>query len=174
MDTNSVKKEIGRLNRPNTLKPGIAKNTHPAFFRRVFTFYILALSFFVSCAPYGTVRLPVENKPVSRILEMKAAIVIKAVAHVLAEKKFVLNPEKTNLHYFQTEWVQDGAYRSMVSGEVTPINKGSSKLSLHIVLQKKKLWQEAWQPVEKIDPVVYDKFMNDVLIESYRVLYNGG
>lgn len=97
---------------------------------------------------------------------------MKALVRVLTDKKFKVNAERTSGQSLETEWLQDGSYRSMVLAEVFPLEKYRSRLKITLLLQKKTFLQESWQPMDKIDKTIYKDFMNDVLIESYRVLYD--
>ncbi len=125
-----------------------------------------------NCAPNSFLRNPVPNKPETRVFDLKPSLVMKGVERVLINKKFTLKPGRSDSQQLQTEWLKDGSYRSMVYAEVKPAGKGRSELTVHMILQKKK-GKESWQPVGKIGKDIYDDFMDDVLIESYRVLYNG-
>lgn len=130
---------------------------------------LLLLSACVLNTPSQT---PVLNQPETKIFDVQSSVVMKALVRVLTDKKFSVNAERTNQHSLETEWLQDGAYRSMVLAEVLPLEKFRSLLKVTLLLQKKPFLQESWQPMDKIDKTVYKDFMNDVLIESYRVLYD--
>ena len=106
------------------------------------------------------------------MIDVQSSVVMKALVRVLADKNFKVNAARTNQQSLETEWLQDGSYRSMVQAEVLPLEKYRSQLKVTLLLQKKAFLKESWQPVDKIDKTVYKEFMNDVLIESYRVLYD--
>lgn len=117
-------------------------------------------------------QTPVLNQPETQIIDFQSSIVMKALLQVLTEKRFSINAGKTHGLSLETEWLQDGSYRSMVLAEVQPLDKFRSRLKVNLLLQKKGFLRETWQPVDKIDKTVYKDFMNDVLIESYRVIYD--
>jgi len=125
-----------------------------------------------ACALNTPSQSPVSNRPETKIIDARPSVVMKALVRVLAVKKFKVNPERTNQQNLETEWLQDGSYRSMVQAEVLPLGNHRSQLKVTLLLQKKAFFQENWQPTDQIDKTVYSEFMNDVLIESYRVLYD--
>lgn len=127
---------------------------------------------FTACVLHSPTQTPVLNQPETKIIDAQSSVVMKALVRVLTAKKFKVNAERTNQQSLETEWLQDGSYRSMVLAEVLPLGKYRSQLKVNLLLQKKAFLQETWQPMDKIDKTVYKDFMNDVLIESYRVLYD--
>lgn len=135
----------------------------------VISSYTLALS--ASCSLNSVLKEPIPNEPASRIIDLKPSLVIKGVERALKNKKFTLKPGQPDSNQFQTEWLQDGSYRSMMFAEVNPAGKGRSELTVHLILQKKK-FRGTWQPVDEIGKHVYDNFMDAVQIESYRALYD--
>ena len=132
-----------------------------------YTIFLLA-----ACTFHSPSERPVLNQPETTILDVQSSVAMKALMRVLAEKKFTINTGRTNDQHIETEWLQDGSYRSMVQAEVVPIEKFRSQLKVNLLLQKKSFLQDTWQPMDRIDNNVYKQFMNDVLIESYRVLYD--
>jgi len=125
------------------------------------------------CAPHTNLQKTVPNRPETRVIDMKPSIVMKAVEQVLIKKKFVLNTEQTGLQHIETEWLQDSLYRSMATAEVKPITKNQCELTLLLILQKKIPFQKTWQPMEGIGTDFYDRLFDEVLMESYRTLYDG-
>ena len=130
------------------------------------------LLLFSACVLNTPSQTPVLNRPETKIFDVQSSVVMKALVRVLTDKRFKVNAERTNQQSLETEWLQDGSYRSMVLAEVLPLEKYRSQLKVTLLLQKKPFLQESWQPMDKIDKTVYKDFMNDVLIESYRVLYD--
>jgi hypothetical protein len=139
-------------------------------------FFPIALSInlflFTACVLNPPSQTPVLNQPETKMIDVQSSVVMKALVRVLADKNFKVNAARTNQQSLETEWLQDGSYRSMVQAEVLPLEKYRSQLKVTLLLQKKAFLKESWQPVDKIDKTVYKEFMNDVLIESYRVLYD--
>lgn len=133
---------------------------------------ILVLFSLNACASNAPSRTPVLSQPETQIIDFQSSVVMKALLQVLTEKRFSINAGKTHGLSLETDWLQDGSYRSMVLAEVQPLDKFRSRLKVNLLLQKKGFLSETWQPVDKIDKTVYKSFMNDVLIESYRVIYD--
>jgi hypothetical protein len=129
---------------------------------------------FAACVPNTPSQTPDLNRFETKIFDFPSSVVMKALLRVLSDKKFKVNAERSNGHgqSLQTEWLQDGSYRSMVRAEVSTLGKYLSQLKVNLQLQKKPFLQESWESIDKIDRTVYNDFMNDVLIESYRVLYD--
>lgn len=134
--------------------------------------FAVCLFLFTACALNTPSQTPVINRPETKVIDVQSSVVMKALVRVLAEKKFSINAGRTNGRSLETEWLQDGPYRSMVLAEVLPLDKYRSQLKVTLLLQKKRFLQETWQPLDRIDKTVYKDFMNDVLIECYRVLYD--
>ena len=105
---------------------------------------------------------------------MKPSVVMKAVKRILEKKQYTLNPERTNRQHLETEWAQKSSYRNMVKADVKSLAKNRSELAVQLILEKKTLWRKSWQPADEIRKDIYDSFMDDVLMECYRVLYEGG
>ena len=130
------------------------------------------LLLFSACVLNTPSQTPDLNRFETKIFDFPSSVVMKALLRLLSDKKFKVNAERSNGQSLQTEWLQDGSYRSMVRAEVSTLGKYLSQLKVNLQLQKKTFLQETWQPQDKIDKTVYNDFMNDMLIESYRVLYD--
>ena len=170
-----TKKFIGRLPAPPlTKKTSLRRSGYTGWGRNLF-FHIILFGIsilLINCSPHSSVHRSAPNKPETRAFDMEPDTIIKGVKRVLAIKKFNLSAGQTSRYFLQTEWLQDGKYRSMVQAEVKPLGKNRSELTVHIHLQKKNMWQESWQPVGEIGKNIYDDFLDDVQIESYRALYD--
>lgn len=143
----------------------------PVLFFRMALFCVFFL--LSACAFNPPAESPLLNRPETSIIDVRSSVLMKALVRVLSEKKFVINTERSSGQNLETEWLQDGSYRSMVQAEVLPIDRYRSQLKVNLLLQKKTFLRESWQPMDKIDRTVFSKFINDVVIESYRVLYDG-
>ena len=140
---------------------------------RLFILFAGLATLLAHCAPLSGTPVTVKNRPETRILDLNSSLVMTAFQRVLNKKKFIINNRRTDPQYIETEWLQDGLYRSMVKAKVKPLTKGRCELVFHLILQKKTVWKKSWQPVEEIGAEVYDRFADDVLMESYRLLYDG-
>ena len=162
------------------LKPNLKKTNSPGGIyatRKTSTIRLsialsIVLFLFTACVLNTPSQTPVSNRPDTKIFDFQSAVVMKSLVRVLTDKKFTVNAERTNQQSLETEWLEEGPYRSMVQAEVLPLEKYRSQLTVTLLLQKKAFLQESWQSTDKIDKTVYKDFMNDVLIECYRVLYD--
>ncbi|MEW6673582.1 MAG: hypothetical protein AB1427_17955 [Thermodesulfobacteriota bacterium] len=160
---------------PALKKGNVAGRLSSAGFNQVLTPLLtlsVTLFLFIACAFHTPAETPVLNRPETTIIDAQSSVVMKALLKVLADKKFIINAGRSDGQTIETEWLQDGPYKSLVQAEVTPIAKYRSRLKVTLLLQKKAFMKETWEPTDKIDKTVYMDFINDVLIESYRVMYD--
>jgi len=125
-----------------------------------------------ACVYHSPSLSAVPNEPESKVFEAQASVVMKALARVLNEKKFKVKAATADDRRLETEWLQDGSYRSRVLAEILPLDKYRSELTVYLTIEKRPFLRDAWEPLDKIDKTVYRDFMNDVLIECYRVMYD--
>jgi hypothetical protein len=140
---------------------------------------ILPLLFAVSlllahCMPLSNELDRVPNRPVTRSFDVKEEVLRKAVERVLVRKNYVLDPGQSTAHHIRTKWVQDGSYRSMAVADLRSLKRSESELTLRVLFEKKGFMSETWNPLDEIGVDTYDMLMNDVSMETYRVLYEGG
>lgn len=133
---------------------------------------VLIQSLLGACVLHTPSRAPVLHRPETKLFDFQSSVVLSALQQVFADKNFTVNARRSNRQCLETEWLQDGSYRSMVIATVSELGKYRSRLTLHLLIQKKSFLQKSWQPVDEIDKTVYDDLMNNVLMESYRVLYD--
>ena len=127
-----------------------------------------------SCLPHSQRQETVLNRPLNQTFKMKPNVVRQGVERVLAKKEFSLDTKQSSFLHLETEWLREGRYRSKVKADIKPTGKGHTELTLHLYLEKKKFWSEDWVPMGEVGTDVYDGLMNDIQMESYRVLYDGG
>jgi hypothetical protein len=114
----------------------------------------------------------VKNRPQKKVFKLKSNVVKEAVERVLEEKKFVLDSEQSNELRIQTEWLEDGGYRSMAVVDFKPLSKGQTQLKVHLLLEKKLLLRDEWEPMDEIGEDTYRLMLSDIEMECYRVLYD--
>jgi hypothetical protein len=100
-------------------------------------------------------------------------IIREAVKRVLDKKKFFLDEEQSNSLYIQSEWLEEGRYRSMVKAALKPLERSRTEVRLQILVEKKGVFKDDWEPADEIGIDVYRSFLDDVEMEGYRVLYDG-
>jgi hypothetical protein len=131
-------------------------------------------SVIVQCTPLSHEAEQVPNRPVTKSFDVKEEVLRKAVERVFAKKHYQLDPERSTAQHLQSRWLEEGSYRSMIIADLRSIRRNQSELTLRVLLEKKKTWSEIWAPMDEIGIDVYDLLMDDVSMESYRVLYDGG
>ncbi|MGD8371505.1 MAG: hypothetical protein PVF76_05230 [Syntrophobacterales bacterium] len=127
----------------------------------------------VHCTPLTQRQETVPNRPETRVYQSRLDIIREAVKRVLDKKKFFLDEEQSNSLYIQSEWLEEGRYRSMVKAALKPLERSRTEVRLHILVEKKGMFKEAWEPEDEIGIDVYRSFLDDVEMEGYRVLYDG-
>lgn len=126
------------------------------------------------CTPLSHELEMVPNRPVTRTFEVREELLRKAVERVIAKKSYQVDPERSTAHHVQSKWLEEGLYRSMIAAELRSSRRNQSELTLRVLLEKKGTWSEIWRPFDEIGVDVYEMLMDEVSMESYRVLYDGG
>lgn len=125
------------------------------------------------CAPLSHKQEWVTNRPETKVLPAKPEVVKKAMERVFAKKQYYLDTEKSNSMHLQTKWLEDGKYRNMVKADLKPVSRSKTEVTLHVLIEEKKLFKEEWQPMEEVGEDTYRILMGEVEMECYRVLYDG-
>ena len=135
---------------------------------------LLGMSTFLThCARPLTHRQEmVKNRPQKKVFRLKPNVVREAVERVLEDKKFVLDSRQSNESRIQTEWLEDGGYRSMAVVDIKPLSKGKTQLKVHLQLEKKRVFRDDWEPMDEIPEDTYKMMLSDIEMECYRVLYD--
>jgi hypothetical protein len=128
----------------------------------------------IHCTPLSHEVEQMPNRPVTKAFDVNEEILRKAVERVFAKKNYQLDPEQTTAHHLQSSWLEEGSYRTMIMADIRSTKRSQSELTLRVLLEKKGAWSEIWAPMDEIGIDVYDLLMDDVSMESYRVLYDGG
>jgi hypothetical protein len=136
---------------------------------------VLGMGLVISqCTPLSYEMEQVPNRPVTKTFDVNEEVLRKAVERVFAKKSYQVDPERTTVHHLQSRWLEEGSYRTMITADLRSIKRSQSELTLRVLLEKKGTWSEIWAPMDEIGVDVYDMLMDDVSMESYRVLYDGG
>lgn len=114
----------------------------------------------------------VANKPQKKVFRLKPEVVKEAVERVLEEKKFTLDDRQSNEMHIQTEWLEDGGYRSMAVVDIKPLDRGQTQLRVHLQIEKKLMFRDEWEPMDEIGQDTYKLMLSDIEMECYRVLYD--
>jgi len=114
----------------------------------------------------------VANRPQKKVFRLKLDVVKEAVERVLEDKKFTLDSRQSNELRIQTEWLEDGGYRSMAVIVIKPLDRGQTQLKVHLQLEKKLSFRDKWEPMDEIGEDTYKMMLSDIEMECYRVLYD--
>ncbi|UCG13239.1 MAG: hypothetical protein JSU72_01740 [Deltaproteobacteria bacterium] len=125
------------------------------------------------CTPLSHREESVPNRPVTKAFKARPDVLRKAVERALVNKNYGLETERSTFEHVETGWLRDGRYRSIVKGDIRPINRERTELTLTIIVEKKSLGKEVWNPWDEVGIDTYDQLMGDVEMEIYRVLYDG-
>ena len=108
----------------------------------------------------------------TRILEFNEKIIIKAITSVLRERGFE-NP-KVDLEKgkVETDYVVEGDYRTRVEAEVKKAGRNEGKVTLSVITEQKS--SAGWKPKNIMDKAQYDKFFEEIEMQSYREMAKGG
>ena len=114
----------------------------------------------------------VANRLQKKIFKVKPDVVKEAVERVLEDKKFTLDSGQSNEMHIQTEWLEDGGYRSMAVADIKPLSKTKTQLKLQLHLEKKLTFRDKWEPMDEVGEDTYRIMLSDIEMECYRVLYD--
>ena len=115
--------------------------------------------------------LPMKIKN-TRILEFNEKILIKAIASILKERGFE-NP-KVDLEKgkVETDYIVEGDYRTRVEAAVKKNGRNEGEVTLSVITEQKS--SSGWKPKNIMDKAQYDKFFEEIEMQSYRELAKGG
>jgi hypothetical protein len=114
----------------------------------------------------------VPNRPQKKVFRLKPYVVKEAVERVLEKKKFTLDDRQSNEMHIQTEWLEEGGYRSMAVVDIKPISKTQTQLRVQMHLEKKLTFRDEYEPMDEIGEDTYKMMLSDIEMECYRVLYD--
>ncbi len=127
----------------------------------------------IQCAPLSHKQEWVPNRPETKILPAKPEVVKKAMVRVFVKKNYSLDTEKSSSMHLQTEWLEEGKYRNMVKADLKPVSRSKTEVTLHVLIEEKKLFKEEWVPMAEVGEDTYRILLGEVEMECYRVLYDG-
>lgn len=147
--------------------------TKRLFGRMIGVFVTAAVSAaLMACSAHSPLDPKTANQPDARIFEVKPTVLSKAVKRVLKKKKFSFDAARSTAQRIETEWLYEGDFRSRIEADIRSVSKHSSELAVQIFLEKKTLWQNTWQAVDKIGDTAYADLMHEIQMACYRVMYD--
>jgi hypothetical protein len=114
----------------------------------------------------------VKNRPQKKVFRVKPDVLKEAVERVLEDKEFTLDTRQSNELRIQTEWLEDGVYRSMAVVDLKPLRRNQTQLRLHLLLEKKIAFLDKWKAMDEIGEDTYKIMLSDIELEWHRVLYD--
>ena len=127
----------------------------------------------VDCSkPLSQSREPVPNRPETKVFKFRSDVVREAVERYMDKNKFSVDTEMSSQLRVQTEWLQEGGYRTMLVADMKPLSKSRTELKLQMFLEQKSMFKDKWQPTDEVGEDTYRHMLGDIEMECFRVLYN--
>ena len=149
-------------------------DTHFGYCFRPLLFVLVGMVVFLfhCTTPMTHKEAMVPNRPQTKVFKMKTEVVREAVERVMEKKKFILAANQSNELHLETEWLEDGGYRSRMQVDLEPLSRSKTQLTLIIYLEEKPLFHDEWKPMDEIGEDTYKIILADIEMECYRVLYD--
>ncbi len=114
--------------------------------------------------------LPAKIKN-TRVLEFKDTIILRAISSILQERGYG-NPkvdlEKGKL---ETDYFVEGDFRTRFEATVKKIGRNEGEVTLSVITEQKS--SSGWKPKNIMDKAQYDKFFDEIEMQSYREIAKG-
>lgn len=114
----------------------------------------------------------VPNRPETKVYKIKADVLREALDVYAEKNKFQVDTERSSPLHLQTEWLEDGRYRTMLVADIKPLSRNKTELKLQMFLEEKPMFQDKWKPIDEIGVDTYRRMLGDIELECYRVLYH--
>ena len=161
----------------STQNPSKVKEYDTHFGSNLWTLFMVFMGMIVLLAhcsmPISQKQEMTTNRPEKRVLPMRPQIVREAVLKILEKRNFTLAAKQSNELHLETEWLEDQGYRSRVEGDLKPLARSKTELTLTMYLEEKLLFKDKWEPMDTIGEDTYRILLGDIELECYRALYDG-
>ena len=114
----------------------------------------------------------VPNRPETKVYKIKADVLREALVRYMEKNKFRVDTGRSSPLHVQTEWLEDGGYRTMLVADIKPLSSNKTELKLQMSLEEKGVFQDKWKPTDEIGADTYRHMFGDIELECYRVIYN--
>ena len=114
--------------------------------------------------------LPAKEKN-TRTLEFDEKIILRAVTSILKERGFEEPKVDSEKGKVETNYVVEGDYRTRVEATVKKIARNEGEVTLSIITEQKSY--SGWKPKNIVGKDQYDKFFDEIEMQSYRELAKG-
>ena len=111
--------------------------------------------------------MPAKMKK-TRTLEFNEKIIVKAITSILKERGFESPKVDLEKGKVETDYFVEGDYRTRVEAAVKRIGRNEGEVTLSIIVEQKS--PEGWKNKNIVDKAQYDKFFDEIEMQSYREL----
>lgn len=107
----------------------------------------------------------------SRVYTLNEKYIIRGVANLLKEKGYADPKVDTEQGTVETDYIPAGNMRTKVEVTVKKLNQREREVILVITTEKKV--KEGWKAVKILEKPHYDKFFDEIEMQTYRELAKG-
>jgi len=114
--------------------------------------------------------LPAKAKN-TRTFDFNEKIIIKATTSILKERGFESPKVDWEKGKVETDYFVEGDYRTKVEATVKKIDRNQGQVTLSVIIEQKST--SGWKPKDIMDKAQYDKFFDEIEMQSYREIAKG-
>ncbi|KPK91256.1 MAG: hypothetical protein AMJ94_07560 [Deltaproteobacteria bacterium SM23_61] len=107
----------------------------------------------------------------SRVYTLNEKYIIRGVANLLKEKGYADPKVDTEKGTVETDYIPAGNVRTKVVVTVKKLNQREREVTLLITTEKKV--KEGWKAIKILEKPQYDKFFDEIEMQTYRELAKG-
>ena len=148
----------------------IIRSLFPSKIRGQFPLLLFVCLLLTGCPEESLDGLPAKVKN-TRVLEFRDKIILRAITSTLKERGYE-NP-KVDLEKgrVETDYVVEGDYRTKVEATVKKIGRNEGEVTLSVTTEEKS--SSGWKPKNIMEKAQYDKFFEEIEMQSYREMAKG-
>jgi len=114
--------------------------------------------------------LPAKIKN-TRVLEFKDTIILRAINSILKERGYENPKVDSEKGRVETDYFVEGDFRTRVEATVKKIGRNEGEVTLSVITEQKS--SSGWKPKNIMDKAQYDKFFEEIEMQSYREIAKG-
>ena len=114
--------------------------------------------------------LPAKIKN-TRVLEFKDTIILRAITSILKERGYENPKVDLGKGKVETDYVVEGDFRTRVEATAKKIGRNEAEVTLSVITEQKS--SSGWKPKNIMDKAQYDKFFDEIEMQSYREIAKG-
>lgn len=107
----------------------------------------------------------------ARVLEFNEKIILSAITSILKERGFEDPKVDSEKGKVETDYFVEGDYRTRVEATVKKIGRNEGEVTLSVITEQKS--SSGWKPKNIMDKDQYDKFFDEIEMQSYREIAKG-